>query len=104
MQYDGISTADRDYKLEFLEHSSALTYRRCVTIVVHNYSCNWCNWVHRGPRARLCNCINYLRKLRLRRAVANATMRLNFLCLSAEKNTFCYLGNVCRYTRATIIF
>jgi len=26
-----------------MEHCGALTYHRCVTIVVHNYSCNWCN-------------------------------------------------------------
>lgn len=56
-----ITVADRTSKLEFMEHSGALTYRRCVTIVVHNYSCNWCNGVHRRPRARLRNRINYLR-------------------------------------------
>lgn len=36
-----LTVADRTSKLEFMEHSGALTYRRCVTIVMHNYSCNW---------------------------------------------------------------
>ncbi|KAL0099881.1 hypothetical protein PUN28_019956 [Cardiocondyla obscurior] len=70
-----------------MEHSGALTYRRCVTIVVHNYGCNWCNGVHREPRARLRNRINYLRVNYTTAAAPNeiaATAGLFFIRLSAK--------------------
>jgi len=88
-----MTVADRTSKLEFMEHFGALTYRRCVTIVVHNYGCNWYNGAHRGPRARLRNRINYLRvnyTTRLHQMRRRQPQNIFFSFLSAKDN-FCYL-------------
>jgi len=90
-----MTVADRTSKLEFMEHFGALTYRRCVTIVVHNYGCNWYNGVHRGPRARAIAKPHKLPPRKLHDAATpNETVgnrKINFLSFLSAKNNFCYL-------------